>query len=416
MPNVALSKSGNASHSGGAPSVGEAKPAPVAAGSRIEDIDVIRGVALFGVLMMNLVEGFRIPFSFRHVLPTDASPLDRVVRHVLGVVLAGKAMTLFSLLFGVGLCIFFERASARGPGAMALLARRLVVLLAFGLAHLFFLWHGDVLTSYAASGLLVLPLIRLRPAILFALAVALLGGRAFIVWVWPNAVLPFSADEGARHYADALATYGGGSYFEVLVFRAKEIWDFVLRFSFVHMPTEMSNFLLGMCIWRTGVVRHVERYRRALVWAALIGIGTGAGFAIFRILPVNAPLIPNSQGQFFRVVDNAVLRMYALGYGALLLLLLRLPAARAVLLRLAPLGQMAFTNYLTETIFFSTLFYGYGFGLLTKVGFAEASVLGVVFYAVQGVASAMWLRRFRFGPFEWAWRSLTYGKLQPMRR
>lgn len=325
-------------------------------------------------------------------------------------------MTLFSMLFGIGLCIFFERASARGPGAMTLLTRRLLVLMAFGFAHVIFLWHADILASYAVSGLIALLLIRKRAAILLTVAIALLGGRALIVWMWPTVLPPSNAAMVAQHYQDALATYGGGSYLDVLVFRATEVRDIFLRFSFTHMPTELSHFLIGICIWRAGVLRHAARYRRVLAWGAFVGIAAGASFAIVRLVPEAMARIPYAQGELFYAIHSVFLRMFALGYGALLLLLLQRPSTRAKLLRLAPLGQMAFTNYLTQSMVFSTIFYGYGFGLLTKLGTAAAVLLGIAFYVVQAVVSILWLRRFVFGPFEWAWRCLTYGKLQPMRR
>ncbi|WP_394844174.1 DUF418 domain-containing protein [Pendulispora brunnea] len=395
--------------------VDASRAVPVDAASRIHDVDVLRGAALFGVLMMNLVDGFRVPYPLRFPLPPDPSWINRATQNVLAVVLQGKAMTMFSLLFGAGMCIFYERAQARGAAPTPLLGRRLLVLLAFGLAHMMLLWNGDVLTSYAVSGLIALPLIRRRPAILLATAVALLAGRAFILWLWPT-IVPPSGGASAEHYRDALAIYGSGSYLDVLKFRASEVWYFESRFSLLEVPTEVSNFLIGACIWRAGILRHVERYRRPLLWVALIGIVVGAGYAIFRLTPAGMAWTPRPQGEIFRAATSAILRVFTLGYGALLLLLLHRPMTRAALLRIAPLGQMAFTNYLSHSFLFTTLFYGYAFGLLTKLGVASASVLGVAVYIGQCILSTYWLRWFRFGPFEWVWRCLTYGKLQPMRR
>ncbi|WP_394833703.1 DUF418 domain-containing protein [Pendulispora rubella] len=395
--------------------VDASRATPVGTASRIQDLDVLRGAALLGVLMMNLVDGFRVPYPLRFPLTPDPSWVNRAAQNVLAVVLQGKAMTMFSLLFGVGMCIFYERAQARGASPIPLLARRLIVLLAFGLAHMLLLWNGDVLTSYAVSGLIALPLIRRRPATLLAVAVALLGGRAFILWLWPT-LIPPSGGATAEHYRDALSIYGSGSYFDVVKFRASEVWYFMFRFSFLEVPTEVSNFLIGACIWHAGILRDVERYRHPLVWVARIGIAVGAGYAILRLTPAGEALNPHAKDEILRASSSAILRLFTLGYGALFLLLLQRPGARAALLRIAPLGQMAFTNYLSHSFFFTTLFYGYAFGLLTTVGVAWAMVLGVAVYIGQCILSTYWLRRFRFGPFEWAWRCLTYGKLQPMRR
>ena len=388
---------------------------PIASRSRIEDIDVIRGAALFGVLIMNLVECFRVPYTFRFPVAAEPGGFEGVVNAILSVVLAGKAMTLFSILFGVGMAIFLERASARGPGAMALLVRRLLILLAIGTAHMLLLWQGDILFSYAVSGLLSLLLIRRRQSTLLIVAVALLAFRPLLFWVWPT-VLPSFGPAIVRHYQDAIATYGTGTYLQIVAFRASEEWSIGIPVAFVRaLPAEVSNILIGICLWRSGVLHHVERHRRTLIWVARLGLILGGGYAVYHGVLRALGHVP-APGQLLFAVESILLRMFALGYGALILLLLHRPRGRAVLLRLAPLGQMAFTNYLTQTIVFTTLFYGYGLGLLGKVGITMALLLGVSFYFVQGVASTIWLRRFRFGPFEWAWRSLTYGKLQPMRR
>jgi len=385
----------------------DAKPVPVRESARIEDIDVIRGAALFGVLMMNLVDAFRVPIVFAGDFPPAPDRLNRILQHVLDIVVAGKAYTLFSLLFGVGLGIFLERASARGPGASRLLARRLLILGAFGLAHMIFIWNGDVLFGYAVAGLIALPLIRLRPAILLTIAVAMYAVFPLVRWRYP-ALLPPPGPDAAQRLQAAYALYGHGSYADILASRAGEQWRYGLRYDVIAgVPLNLTNILIGAVVWRSEVVRHVDRYRRALWWMVAIGIALGAGFAIHREFGTRPATF------FGRMLGRAGIHMtmtaFGLGYGAGLLLLLRRPRVRAVLLHLAPLGRMAFTNYLTESIIFSTLFYGYGFALMGKVSVAVAVVIGFAVYALQGVFSAHWLRRFRFGPFEWIWRSLTYG-------
>jgi uncharacterized protein len=401
----------------------EARPAPrdertaepVAKQGRIEDIDVIRGCALFGVLLMNLVIAFRVPFWGD--APRGATQgVDHAIMTLENVLLSGKAMTLFSILFGAGLSIFFERASARHPHPMRLLVRRLFVLLAFGLAHLTLVWDGDILVSYTLAGFVALCFLRARPALLVVAAVVCFALP--VVGQMVPAIKAITA--GARapgSYERAFHAYSTGRYLDVVRFRALEVVPLLPRGYLLFWPHELKNMLIGIWVWRSGVLREPLAHLRLLRWAALGGIVLGASFPLFmtiRFELYHPPPSPPSTLRF--ALSSASMFLLALGYGAGLLLLLRRERWRARLVAFAPLGRMAFTNYLTQSIAFSTLFYGYGFGLLGKIGVAAASALGVGFYALQAVTSAAWLRRFSFGPFEWAWRCLTYGRLQPLRR
>ena len=395
-----------------APAEQEARVAPVARQARIEDIDVIRGFALFGVLMMNLATAFRIPFFAGP--PSMGTGIDHVVGRAEFLLLANKSMSLFSILFGAGLAIFLERASARDPhGAMWLLARRLLLLLAFGLAHIFLLWNGDILVSYALTGLLALLFIRLRPSVLLATSAACILLPSLGV-AWP-ALLALSDTHVAGHYEEALRVYGTGSYLDIVRFRAHEVVHIVWRAYVYFWPHELKNMLVGIVIWRSGILRAPLEHLRTLRWTALVGIVLGSSFAIHRAIIAELYDTPAPPSVGRSLLFWTSLLLFSLGYGAGIILLLHSTRSRKWVAAVAPLGRMAFTNYLTQSIVFSTVFYGYGFGLVGKLGYAITALVGVGFYILQGIFSTIWLRHFRFGPFEWAWRSLTYGQLQPFR-
>jgi len=395
---------------------GGSRAAPIAKESRIGDIDIIRGMALFGVLMMNLALAFRVPF-FGNRPPTDLPLLERIVFRVELIVLSGKAMTLFSILFGVGLAIFLERASARGSGAMWLLLRRVLFLTAFGVAHAFLVWHGDILMSYSATALIALFFLRRRSAVLLAaLGVCLVWPLARALW---PALFEFTNDSAPGHYDEAFRIYSAGSYLDVVRFRVHEILHLEFPSYVFLLPDELTRMLIGILLWRSGILQLAtrERYRRALLWVASVGILAGVGYGGYRWIYFelyHPPPGPPSMLRMMIMLNTTLL--CALGYGAGLLLLLRQAKWRERLGVFAPLGRMAFTNYLTQSIVFSTVFYGYGFGLLGKVGYGGVALMGIALYVLQTIASAIWLRHFLFGPFEWAWRSLTYGQLQPFRR
>jgi len=395
----------------------DTRAAPVAKASRIDDMDIIRGMALFGVLMMNLAEVFRVPY-FGKGPRVELGLLERIVMRTQTTFLAGKAMTLFSILFGVGLAIFWERAHARGPGATWLLARRLFFLALFGLAHAFFIWYGDILFLYALTGLVALLFLRVRTWVLLTVIGVCLVWTS-VVSLWP-AVWSFAIrDPGPGHYDEAIRIYGTGTYLEIVRFRAHELLRFEPTSYIANVPDVLLKMLIGMTVWRTKIldVGIREMHLRKLRWIALTCITLGIGYLLYRWIyfEIYHPP-PSSPNPWRRALFLGAVLLTAIGYGSGLLLLLRRAHWRRWLGVFAPLGRMAFTNYLTQSIVFSTVFYGYGLGLIGKLGYAPVALMGIAFYAFQGVVSTIWLRHFRFGPFEWAWRSLTYGRLQPMRR
>ena len=384
------------------------QPAPV--GERIVAIDVIRGVALAGVLLANLMFAFRVPVS-RGYLPPDETlgALDRWAEGLVQFAIQGKAITLFSVLFGVGLAIQLERFSRLGRPRYWL-ARRLLVLLVFGLAHLLLVWNGDILTEYALAGLLVLPLLALPARVMGTLAVLL---YAFYL-VAP--ALPFmpewpDASVMASELEDGLAIYGGGSYAEIRGYSLHE-WGIFSPIYLSLFTVTPALFLAGVLLWRTGVLQQPGAQRDRLGAVAIVGVLAGAMLTALGLREggTSGAML----GEFIAAgVAPAVL---ALGYGAALLLAVDRGLIAPVWRGFAAAGRMAFTNYLVQSLVFTTLFFGYGAGLIGRVSQATALLLGIVVYLLQVAFSRWWLARFRFGPFEWIWRSLTYGRAQPMRK
>jgi uncharacterized protein len=359
----------------------------------VESIDAIRGVALFGVLIVNLLTIFSISI-FEPYPDTSVLGADWLVQRLVGLFLESKAICLFSLLFGVGLAMQYERLlPSRRPHYW--LARRLVVLLAFGLTHLLLVWNGDILTEYALAGFLVLPLLSLPPRVLLAAAAALMAlqliGPLFLYSI------PWGDEAWVQQHVEMANTvYAEGSFLDVRRFSVAELQPiFWLHVSI--FPRTLALFVFGAWLWKTGVLGRPDAFRPYLTAAAWAGILAGT-----MLSAAGAPL------------DELGPVLMALGYGAALLLIL--PRAPLIRSAFAPLGRMAFTNYLLHSIAFGFIFYGYGLGQFGKMGSAEAFVLGVAVYVIQLGLSRWWLARFRFGPVEWLWRTLMYGSAAPMRK
>jgi len=380
---------------------------PATASERYGALDVLRGAALFGVLLVNLLGMFRVPLS-RHILTfhTDPGWANHLADLLLAGVLEFKAFALFSFLFGVGVAIQIERAAARRTAVTHFLVRRFLVLLLLGLCHLLLIWNGDILTLYAVCGLLLVPLIRLPGwALLIAGAVALgLPSLVPLGIPWP------SAEFLRANVTEAMRVYGGGGYWKILAFRWRETGPFIVPLLLSVLPRTLGLMLWGVAAWRYGVLRQPERHR-TLLFAILAGGGAIGGTVT--AVQVLAASSGRSSGLPSVIQELGSSVPLAFAYAALLLLWWK-HARTAALPSLAAAGQMALTNYLLQSVILGFLFYGYGLGLFGRMGPAPAALLGIVLYTAQLAMSRVLLRHFRFGPFEWLWRSMTYGRRQPM--
>jgi uncharacterized protein len=384
--------------------------APLRPTDRIDAIDALRGIALFGVLIVNLVTEFRVSIFEQFLIQRPIQgPLDRVLEALLMLLLAQKALALFSLLFGIGLAIQFDKLRGN-TGRVTLLVRRLAVLLAIGFVHLFLVWNGDILTEYAIVGFVVLPFL-FGPRGLLAAAGAAFLGCFLLMPLWPS-ILPFPSQGWiAEHTAEATRVYGTGSFMEVLAFRIREI-PAVATLHFLIFPRTVGLFLLGALLWRTGLLRRIEMHRLVLFAFGVTALVVGISLSL--IDGEKASWGRQALGLWYFTIGRSTPIILALGYGAIVLAAMT-TSAKKMLAWAAPLGRMAFTNYLLQSIILGWIFYGYGLGWFGFVGVAAAFGIGVLIYILQALASAWWLNRFRFGPVEWLWRTLMYGTVQPMR-
>ena len=366
-----------------------AVPTPTPSAERIDAIDVLRGVALFGVMAINLVMEFRVSIFDQFLGPRMlASPVDRAIETILTQAIELKAFALFSLLFGAGLAIQFDRLADSGRRT-ALLVRRLAVLLVFGVIHLCLIWNGDILTEYAIAGFIVLPFL-FGPRWLLTLAALVSLALYLAMQAFPPAGLFPSRAAIWQDVMDANRVYATGGFVDVLAFRLREIPLIASLHAFVFLRT-IGLFLVGALAWRTGIVQNP----RGLFAIALPAIALGAGLLYRGIEPLGTIVL-------------------ALGYGAAILAIAHFERGKKLLGWAAPLGRMAFTNYVAQSIIFGWIFYGYGLGLFGRLGITPALAIGLIVYAAQVRFSTWWLHHYRYGPLEWLWRSLMYGVRQPM--
>jgi uncharacterized protein len=250
---------------------------PRSDGERLISIDIIRGVALFGVLMVNLVTEFRVSIFQQFLAPDDfLSWWDRGTETAIDLFLSMKAFALFSILFGIGLAIQFEHFSKTGE-AYYRLARRLTVLLGFGLIHMALIWNGDILTEYAIAGLVLLPLLFAGREVLAIATVVFLG--IYIILPITHLIPWPSNSRLLMIIAEANRVYGSGSFAEILQFRVSEIADFVPLHAYV-FPRTLAFFGLGVLAWRSGMLSRPERHLRLLRFGAIVGLTIGFGLTV----------------------------------------------------------------------------------------------------------------------------------------
>lgn len=384
---------------------------PVSADKRNLAVDALRGAALLGVLLINLDSGFRGSL-FAHILSFHTHPgwANHVTDLVLAWVFEFKAFTLFSLLFGVGVGIQSERAAFGRINASNFLVRRFAVLLAIGLLHMLLIWNGDILMLYAVCGLLLIPWIGCRARTLAVLGIAIVVLSPYL----PFFGSLFPTEEAMRAQSDlATRVYAAGSFAEIMVLRFNEAVHFIAPLLIGSLPRTFGLMLLGVSTWRVGLLQRPAEHRKLLLAILVIAGSLGALTTTLELWAKESSKQPPAALDWLYPYSVVLL---AFAYGAGLLLCFRAaPDGRTGWLTrtLAAAGRMALSNYLAQSVIFTLTFYG--LGLFGKLGSAAAALFGLTVFVAQLVASEWWLERFRFGPAEWVWRSLTYGRWQPMK-
>jgi uncharacterized protein len=391
--------------------------APTGGSERIAVVDVIRGFALFGVLWVNLLmhRGNAMPYDALDSLPT--AWLDDWLGFVTLWLMQGKAQALFSLLFGFGFANIMARLERRGapPG---IFLRRIGVLMLFGLANLFLLFAGDILTAYALMGAL-LYLTRnwsTRSLVLVGLPVAVLGMPALLVvsaMAWDSPPYWYALwEEGAAIRAEVFLQGDYHAYVAELWRSAWVEW-WTIPPVLPHLAQILGRFLLGSWIFRKGWLGSPAEHRAVFVRTAAIGLPAGFVLSGLSVSIVRFQYAPEWLGSG---IEQTAALVMALGYGAAIVLLHLAGRMQRLFAGFEAVGQMALTNYIAQSLFYLFVLYGFGLGLMAWLGATLSLALAVGFFAIQAVASRWWLARYRFGPLEWLWRSLTYGERQAMRR
>jgi uncharacterized protein len=360
---------------------------------RIELLDVLRGFAVFGILIVNM--GL-FGNSIYHLVLNESNG-------AISFFAEGKFYSLFAMLFGIGFSIQIERVST------GIYVRRLLILLAIGLVHAYFIWYGDILAVYAAVGFFLLLFRHARPRTLLVWVILLILAPILFSATITGLVdlsrgmiekdLAAETDYVVRALGQAEDAYARGSYLDQVRQRARDNL-FLYGTLPVLAPSVLAMFLLGLYVGKRKLYENRAFLRAVWYWSLTVGVFWNLIYASIR---AREPRLDISWLNWF--ADASL----ALGAPALAIFYASSIALLGRLSWLAPVGRMALTNYLLQSVICTAIFYGLGY--YGNVGAAIGLALTVGIFIVQLILSHLWMRRFPFGPVEWLWRKATYGQM-----
>lgn len=408
---------------------------PVKADDRIVFMDVLRGFAILGIFIANLGSGFTwylesAKLSGPYLLPyADHNML--FLHHML---LEGKFYSIFSLLFGWGIALQVKKGIEKGINAVPTIRRRLFFMLLLGAIHLL-IWPGDIVFFYALLGFLLLPLRKLSDkallitgCILILLPILLYAAKMH--WQWLNAPAFTLYDTGMKvdHYLNGTTSQDGfmnmlrhGNWWAIL---KGDMAGFFFRygdlFFISRIPKVLGMFLIGYALGRSNFYKNIHQHKKILYYIIAFGLVVG--------LPANYLLAQNmflhgddyftlKPHGFYRTVYYTIgVAPLGMAYVAVFMLWFQTGTGKKLASFLAPVGKMAFSNYMLQSLIGNFVFLGAGLGYMEKVGPVYYTLFGLVIFTAQVILSTYWLKYFNYGPVEWIWRSATYKKWQPFKK
>lgn len=383
---------------------------PVKEQNRIVWIDIVRGFAILGIFIVN-VGAFSAPyFLYGGAENAWSEPIEQFIQMLIDVFFQGSFYTLFSILYGFSWQLMKDRLDIKEINYAAFLFRRQLILVGIGMVHAFLIWHGDILLSYGLIGLLLLFFIEVKDRTLLLWAVLLLVGSVSIFTISLYQVRYLLGGINETAISQAIESYSS-TQLSVILGQNLQDWSNAnsgIAFIFL-IITLLPLFLLGMYIARKQWLHDPRKHQQTL-WRLL-----KISFFLFILLKLGPYSIGNPLWLSY-LQDNLGGAASALFYIVLITLISQSALGLKIVMPFKYVGRMALSNYILQSVFCFILFYGIGFGLYGSIKPSIAILIVIVFYSLQIIGSKWWLSRFRFGPLEWIWRSLSYKKKQVIRK
>lgn len=401
---------------------------PVTLKERIVSLDVLRGVAVLGILLMNIVAFSMVTSAYDlPIVYGDLSGVDWWTWLSLHYIVDTKFMSIFSILFGAGVCIFMERALAKNHRAWRLQSSRMLWLFVIGMIHAYLIWFGDILVTYAVCGMAIALVRNWRPSILFVLGMAIMfiipiAFSLFIFWTvqfWPEEEVLKMQQADLLESAEVqieIAAYTG-TWLDQFSHRLPMVLMMQLMFlPFFFFWHAAGLMMVGMAAYKWKILsasKSTRFYSLLVIISATIGFPLVAIGVWFKQQHGWDPIMSRFVDSNWNLVGGVFVAFAWIG---LVMLVCKAAILPGVQRALAAVGRMALTNYIGQSIICTFLFYGHGLGWYNTFERFELLYVVVSVWAFQIVFSVLWLGWFRFGPLEWLWRTATYMEWQPMRR
>ncbi len=404
---------------------------PVSGNERFVVLDFLRGIALFGILVVNM-KFFNTPlYAQTGGIELWSDTANTIAQWFTRFFFEGKFYPLFAVLFGIGFYQFMQKAGD-ATRTMFVYRKRLGFLFLFGVLHVLLFWHGDILIFYALFGFVLswfssqTGKTLLVCAVIFALfpllAIASLIGLLNLMMAIPEAAVEIESSleqqavETRAFVEQAIKVYSTGSFSDIFHMRMQEYSQILFAAIFI-FPNVLSAFLIGFYLGKKKIFQYIKQnlanLRKVFYWFLPIAIVCNTGYVYFADTTSFMSMGWGMVMMMVCVSIGGIATMFVYVY--LLSRVFTQNTFRSITTPVAKAGRMALSNYLAQTLICTTLFYGYGFGLYGSVNIWQGILVAIAIYIPLVIGSHYWLKRFRYGPAEWLWRSLTYNRRQSMR-
>jgi uncharacterized protein len=376
---------------------------PIQTHERIHSIDAMRGFAILGIFLTNMLD-FHSPMLYLNPYVWWSTKSDQTIYSIIDFFVQASFYPLFALLFGFGLMIIRERSLSRGYAFTPIAIRRLILLLLIGCIHAFFIWHGDILITYAICGFILLLFMRmsgkglfLTGILLYVIPNLLMGLLLFLAAIF-SPMTDYSNHDEANQ---SVEMYQNGSFLEVA---SQRFYDWSQVNSFETFPiiffTIFPFLLIGAGVAKLNWIKNNGMNKKRLTVLLIIFVIVGS---LLKILPFG---VRNLFSEYVQDIFGGPL--LAVSYAIVIILLIE--KFSSILKMFQAVGKLALTNYLFQSIVSTLLFYSYGLGLYNKISVGEGTILALCIFMIQALISIIWTQKFHFGPIEWIWRAVTYWK------
>lgn len=376
-------------------------------------IDILRGFALFGVLIVNVFGYNSSFFDFNGFYNTFTDDLNSSVFSFVVNYGADKFIGLFSFLFGISFSILYTKYGFDEKRFSKFYTRRMLVLMAFGIIHIVFFWAGDILFAYSLLGILLLSLRKVSSKILLPAGIIIYFLP--ILYIALTVIFPFLPDAlsstSSIKLPEVINIYSNGEFSDVFFLRLKEYYAFRNINAFYYAPKILSLFILGYYFQKKDFITKVNsnklKYFITAIGALIIGV-----LLVTYTTDIVDSIANSATNQYYTAIYMAVFEITNIflitSYILLILILSQTNTIKSVLSPLQYIGRMSLTNYITFSVVFTSLMYSYGFGMFASFEPRQLIIIAVIFFIIQVILCKIWLQYFRYGPLEWIWRKYTY--------